>query len=70
MKFGFVVPWADATEIGELAAVAESLAEAGAEAIIAGCTEVPLVLAQDDLDIPLIDAGLVLAERCVVVCRT
>ncbi len=54
----------------ELAAVAESLAEAGAEAIIAGCTEVPLVLAQDDLDIPLIDAGLVLAERCVVVCRT
>ena len=23
MKFGFVVPWADAAEIGELAAVAE-----------------------------------------------
>ena len=52
----------------EMAAVAQSLAEAGAEAIIAGCTEVPLVLGADDLDIRLIDAGQVLAERCVAVC--
>lgn len=53
----------------EMAAVAESLVEAGAEAVIAGCTEVPLVLTADDLEVPLIDAGLVLAERCVEVCR-
>ena len=52
----------------EMAAVARSLADAGAQAVIAGCTEVPLVLAPDDLDIRLIDAGQVLAERCVAVC--
>lgn len=52
----------------EMAAVAQSLADAGAQAIIAGCTEVPLVLEADDLDIRLIDAGQVLAERCVAVC--
>lgn len=54
----------------EIAAVAESLVEAGAQAVIAGCTEVPLVLSQDELDVPLIDAGQVLAERCVAVCRS
>jgi len=53
----------------EMALVAYSLADAGAQAVIAGCTEVPLVLAEDSLDIPLIDAGQVLAERCVAVCR-
>ena len=54
---------------GEMALVAYSLAEAGAEAVIAGCTEVPLVLEEDSLEIPLIDAGQVLAELCVIVCR-
>ena len=54
----------------EMVAVAESLVEAGAQAVIAGCTEVPLVLSQDELDVPLIDAGQVLAERCVVVCNS
>lgn len=52
----------------ELALVAYALADAGAEAVIAGCTEVPLVLGEDSLEIPLIDAGRVLAERCVKVC--
>ncbi len=52
----------------EMALVAYSLADAGAEAVIAGCTEVPLVLDPDALEIPLIDAGQVLAERCVAVC--
>lgn len=52
----------------EMALVAYSLADAGAEAVIAGCTEVPLVLESDALEIPLIDAGQVLAERCVRVC--
>ena len=54
----------------EMVAVAESLVEAGAQAVIAGCTEVPLVLSQDELDVPLIAAGQVLAERCVVVCNS
>lgn len=54
----------------EMVAVTESLVEAGAQAVIAGCTEVPLVLSQDELEVPLIDAGQVLAERCVRVCRS
>lgn len=54
----------------EMAAVAYSLADAGATAVIAGCTEVPLVLDADALEIPLIDAGQMLAERCVRVCRS
>lgn len=53
----------------EMALVAYALAEAGAEAVIAGCTEVPLVLGEDSLEIPLIDAGQALAERCVEICR-
>lgn len=52
----------------EMALVAYSLADDGADAVIAGCTEVPLVLAEDSLEIPLIDAGQVLAEQCVEVC--
>lgn len=37
----------------------------GAEIIVAGCTEVPLVLSASDLDFPFIDTTLVLAERTV-----
>ncbi|MES2032605.1 MAG: amino acid racemase [Pseudomonadota bacterium] len=53
------------------AAVAEGMRDVadslGADAVIAGCTEVPLVV--ETLDVPLIDAGLELARRCVEVCR-
>lgn len=52
-----------------MAEVAAALPAAGAQAVIAGCTEVPLVLARDALAVPLIDAGQALAERCVAVCR-
>lgn len=41
-----------------------------ADAVIAGCTEIPLVVAPDTLDVPLIDAGEALARRCVEVCRS
>lgn len=37
----------------------------GAQAVIAGCTEIPLVLRDGDLEAPVIDATKVLAERCV-----
>lgn len=37
----------------------------GAQAVIAGCTEIPLVLKDGDLDAPVIDATRVLAESCV-----
>ncbi|CAA9583453.1 MAG: Aspartate racemase [uncultured Truepera sp.] len=50
---------------GSMRALAESLLGSGAQAIVAGCTEVPLVLGGDDLRCPLIDATAVLAERTV-----
>lgn len=43
-------------------ALAEELIEAGAELIIAGCTEVPLVLDQADVAVPLISSTDVLIE--------
>jgi aspartate racemase len=53
----------------EMAGLAKALAADGAEAIIAGCTEVPLVLKAADLrGIEFIDPGDLLARRCVAVC--
>ncbi|MCA6237929.1 MAG: amino acid racemase [Phenylobacterium sp.] len=48
--------------------LAEVLVREGAEAVIAGCSEVPLVLDPGDVRAPLIDAGEELARRCVSVC--
>jgi len=45
--------------------VAKVLINRGAEAIIAGCTEVSLVLTQEDSPVPLIDALQVLAEATI-----
>ncbi|MBT9472969.1 MAG: amino acid racemase [Pseudomonadota bacterium] len=52
----------------EMAALTVDLAAAGAEAIIAGCTEVPLVMSSGDTRLAFIDAGEALARRCVAVC--
>lgn len=41
------------------------LVRAGAQAVIAGCTELPLVLRDGDLEAPVIDPTKVLAEACV-----
>jgi aspartate racemase len=51
-----------------MAALAVELEAEGAEAIIAGCTEVPLVLGPADLKAELINPGELLARRCVAVC--
>jgi aspartate racemase len=37
----------------------------GAQGIIAGCTEVPLVLSQEDLSVPFFDSLLILAREAV-----
>jgi aspartate racemase len=50
-------------------ALAELLIDDGAELLIAGCTEVPLVLGPHDLTRPLLDATLNLARRCVLYAR-
>jgi aspartate racemase len=43
----------------------ERLVCRGAKAIIAGCTEIPLVLKEGDLTVPVIDPISILAERAV-----
>src|SRR5579859_7241508 len=52
----------------EMAGYAADLVAAGAEAVVAGCTEAPLVLDAKDVRGPLIDPGELLARRCVAVC--
>jgi aspartate racemase len=52
----------------EMAGYAAELIAGGAEAIVAGCTEAPLVLSADEVKAPFIDPGELLARRCVAVC--
>lgn len=49
--------------------IAAALCERGAEAVIAGCTEIPLVLNQSMLPVPLIASTDVLAEHTVALAR-
>lgn len=46
-------------------AVGRGLNRAGAEATILGCTELPLVLGEDTLGLPILDSNLILAEVAV-----
>lgn len=48
-----------------MADIAAELVAAGAEVLVAACTEVPLVLTQADASVPLVDATAALAERLV-----
>ncbi|HEY1073864.1 aspartate/glutamate racemase family protein [Brevundimonas sp.] len=48
--------------------LAEALVAAGAQGIIGGCTEVPLLLDADDVAVPLTDSAEVLARVCVAAC--
>lgn len=43
----------------------EKLAAQGAQAVIAGCTEIPIVLQDGELSVPVVDATLALALRAV-----
>lgn len=51
-----------------MARLGEALVTAGADAVIAGCTEVPLLLDASDVSVPLVDSAEVLADACVRVC--
>jgi len=51
-----------------MAALAHRLVGKGAQVVVAGCTEVPLVMGAGDLSVPFIDATEALARRCVEVC--
>lgn len=52
-----------------LSEIVNRLKDRGAEAIIAGCTEISLVLSQSDIDIPLIDPLTVMAEKSVLIAK-
>lgn len=45
--------------------IGRRMVEAGAEAIVAGCTEIPLILKTGDLPVPIIDATQILATRAI-----
>ena len=49
--------------------IAQKLIDKGAEAIIAGCTEIPLILKEGDVPVPLIDPTKVLAEIAIQKAR-
>ena len=45
--------------------IARRLVDRGAGAVIAGCTEIPLVLRAGDLPVPLLEPMLIGARACV-----
>ena len=49
--------------------IAQKLVDKGAEAIIAGCTEIPLILKEQDIPVPLIDPTQILAKAAVKKAR-
>ncbi len=49
----------------DLVAVADGLISMGARGIIAGCTEIPLVLKQEHLSVPYFDALTILARAAI-----
>ena len=53
----------------EAGMLAELLASAGAEVIIAGCTEIPLVLNAANISVPVIDSTGVLARKTIALAR-
>lgn len=52
----------------EMRRLAAALVGAGAEVVIAGCTEVPLLLGPEDVSVALVDSAEVLAAACVKAC--
>ena len=49
-----------------MATLARKLEAQGAEVLIAGCTEIPLVMSQDDVEAELVSSTDVLVERTIV----
>ncbi len=49
----------------QITAIAQSQIKKGAQAIIAGCTEIPLILKDGDIEIPIMDPTLILAQKAI-----
>jgi aspartate racemase len=60
----------DASTGKTMQALAKALVERGAGAVIAGCTEIPLVLEQSMLDVPLLSSTDILAQKTVQLSLT
>lgn len=54
----------------EMRGIADALVAQGAQGIIAGCTEVPLVLEQRDIEVPLINSTDCLVAATLAAART
>jgi len=52
----------------EMSNIANSLAQRGADILVAGCTEIPLVISAERMTVPIISSTEVLAERTVAIC--
>jgi aspartate racemase len=52
----------------DMSNIANSLIQRGADILIAGCTEIPLVLSAERMTVPLISSTDILAERTVALC--
>ncbi len=49
--------------------IAEKLINNGAEAIILGCTEIPLLLNEGDFSVPIFDTNKILAKSCIKIIK-
>ncbi len=49
----------------EMVLLSQYLSDAGAELIISGCTEIPLVMTAKDIDIPLIESTDILVQQTI-----
>lgn len=45
--------------------VVSHLSESGCDAVVMGCTEIPLILSQDDVEVPLLDSTRLLAKAAL-----
>ncbi len=52
----------------EMSNIANSLIQRGVDILIAGCTEIPLVISAERMTVPVISSTEVLAERTVAIC--
>ena len=52
-----------------ITSIAQKLIDKGAEAVIAGCTEIPLILKEGDVSVPIIDPTQALAEAAIQKAR-
>jgi aspartate racemase len=48
-----------------LQSVVAELAKAGCDAVVMGCTEIPLILRQEDVEVPLLDSTRLLAKAAL-----